>query len=119
MFSFAASSDWLWNLLPLAAGIAVATMQKAWTSYQSHRGESWPISYGRVLSTQVETQNKVATLRVPYSYRIGNESYGGTFKKVFRDSDEADGWKNALAGPSVMIRANRRDRCWQNLIFSR
>lgn len=104
MLSVADSREWLWNLLPLAVGVALATLQKLWSSYQSHRGESWPISYGHVLSTKVETQNNVATLKVSYSYRVGSESYGGTFKKAFRDSDEADAWKSALAGKQVSVR---------------
>ena len=104
MLSVADSHAWLWNLFPLAAGVAVATLQKIWSSHQRHRGESWPISYGHVLSTNAETQNNIATLKVSYSYRVGSESYGGMFKKTFRDSDEADAWKNALAGKQVPVR---------------
>jgi uncharacterized protein DUF3592 len=88
----------------LAAAFVVATLQRAWSFYQSHRGETWPISYGRVMSAEVDTQGNAATLKVPYSYRVENESHTGIFKKVFRDSDEAEAWKGALLGKQVAVR---------------
>lgn len=100
----AASGDWLSDLLPLVAAFGLATLQRAWKSYQQRRGETWPISYGRILSTGVETQGNAVVLKAPYSYRVANQAYGATFKKVFSDSDEAKSWEKALAGKEVPVR---------------
>jgi len=104
MTNMAASGDWKTDVLPLAGAFALATMQKVWSSYQSHRGETWPISYGRVLNVAIESQARAATLKLSYSYSVGNESYGGKFKKVFQDGDEADAWKDALSGKQIPVR---------------
>lgn len=95
---------WPSDLFPLAAAFAVATLQRVWKSYQHHRGETWPISYGRILSTAVETQGNAVVLKAPYSYRVGNESYGATFRKIFSDSDQANSWDKALTGKEVPVR---------------
>jgi Protein of unknown function (DUF3592) len=113
-----ASRDWLGYALPLVAAFGLATLQRAWTSYRSHRGETWPISYGRILSTTIETQGNTVVLKAPYSYRVGNESYGATFKKEFSDTDEANSWEKALAGKQVPIRYDSskpsRSRLWES-----
>lgn len=99
----AASADWKSDVLPLAAAVALATLQKLWTSYQSHRGETWPISYGKVLKIEIQSQSSVDTFKLIYSYSVGTGAYGGKFMKIFRDSDEADAWKAALSGKQVPV----------------
>lgn len=112
------SHDWLGEALPLIAAFGIATLQKAWTFYSSHRGETWPISYGRILSTTVETQGSNVVLNAPYSYRVGNESYGAKFQKVFGDSDEANAWDKSLVGKQVPVRYDpnkpSRSRVWES-----
>lgn len=104
----AAFADWKSELQPLAAAVALATLQKLWTSYQSHRGETWPISYGKVLKIEIQSQSSVDTFKLDYSYSVGNRSYGGKFKKIFPDSDDADAWKAALLGKQVQVRYDPR-----------
>jgi hypothetical protein len=98
------SAEGRWEILPFAIAIAAATLQKWWLSYQSHRSENWPVSYGRILSATNEVQEKTATLKAPYSYRVGDQSYGGTFKKAFADSDEAETWEKVLPGQQIAVR---------------
>jgi hypothetical protein len=112
------SGDWLWDSLPLALAFGFAALQRAWSSYQSHRGETWPISYGRIVSATIETQGNTVVLKAPYSYRVADASYGATFRKVFSDSDEANSWEKALTGKEVPVRydPNRtsRSRLWES-----
>lgn len=101
---YVASRDWLWDVLPLAIGFVLATLQRAWSSYQSHVSETWPITYGRVMNATAEEQGNTPLIRIVYNYRVGNESYAGNFKKVFSEGSEANSWEKALGGTEVPVR---------------
>jgi Protein of unknown function (DUF3592) len=103
-----ASSDWIWDVLPLVAAFAAATLQRASSSYQSYRGEAWPIACGLVTSASFDVQGNARVLRVEYSYRVENTSYRGWFKKTFHQDDEAESWKDALSGEQVIVHYDSR-----------
>jgi hypothetical protein len=103
---------WEWDVLSLATAVAVAIVPKMWRSYRSRASETWPISYGRILSVSINVQERRTELKAAYSYRVGDQSYGGTFKEAFADGDEAEAWEKALPGQQVPVHydSNRPSR---------
>ncbi len=100
------SVEWFRDVLPLAAAVALATIQKIWSSHQRRQLESWPIAYGLITSAEGDIQANTAILKLHYSYRVANERYSGSFNKVFEDSREMYAWKDALSGKQVSVRYN-------------
>ncbi len=111
-------SQWLWELVAVTASLALAGLQRAFRSYQRRRSETWPISYGRILSASADEKDKSIILKAAYGYSANSQSYGGTFKKTFTDLDEADGWAEALRGKQVAIRYDpnkpSRSQVWES-----
>ena len=112
------SPSWQWELGGLVLSLGAAALTKAVREYQRKRSETWPISYGRIASATADESDSHVTLKADYSYSVGNESYGGTFKKIFANVDEANAWAEALRGLQVAVRYDpdkpSRSRVWES-----
>ena len=97
-------TDWSWDLFGLAVAFAVAGVQRFWRGYLDRRSETWPISYGRIERVNVDTQDKKTKIKCYYIYKVGNESFTGSFQKTCEDADEGNAWADALAKKQVAVR---------------
>jgi hypothetical protein len=94
---------WNGDLIGLLVGLALAGAQKIWRDYQQHRSETWPISYGRINSVTVDSQEKRNKIKCYYTYRVEAETFTGSFQKTFQDPDEATAWAEALDNKQVAV----------------
>lgn len=94
---------WNSDLVGLAVGLAVAGFQKFWRVRREQRAETWPVCYGRVNRGSVDSENQKAKLKCFYTYRVGAESFVGSFQKTFEDADEAHAWADALDNQQVAV----------------
>jgi len=92
------------DVLGLAFAVVMAAAQKFWRGYQDRRAETWPISYGRIDRISVDTEHKRVKFKCYYTYRVGTESFVGSFEKTFEDRDEAYAWQDALQKKQVAVR---------------
>jgi hypothetical protein len=95
---------WSWDLFGLAVGFSAAAIQKFWRGYVDRRAETWPVSYGRINRASVDSQDKSTKLKCYYTYKVGTESFVGSFQKKFESSDEANAWTDALDKKQVAVR---------------
>jgi Protein of unknown function (DUF3592) len=97
-------THWNGDLLGLAGGLAVAGMQKFWHDYQQRRSEGWAVTYGQIKRVDVDSEQNRTKLKCYYTYRVAAESFTGSFKKTFRDVDEATTWAEGLDQKQVAVR---------------
>lgn len=79
-------------------------MQRLWRNYLDRRSETWPISYGRIDRVSVNSEQKRTKFKCHYSYKVGTESFVGSFQKNFEVADEAEAWADALNKKQVAVR---------------
>jgi len=92
------------DLVGLVAASAIAGFQRFWRARRDQRAETWPISYGRINRVSVDTDSQHSKFKCYYTYRVGSESFVGSFQKTFSDADEAHAWASALDKQQVTVR---------------
>lgn len=92
------------DLVGLVAASAIAGFQRFWKARRDQRAETWPISYGRIDRVSVDTDSQRSKFKCYYTYRVGSESFVGSFEKTFSDADEAHTWASALDRQQVPVR---------------
>jgi len=97
---------WNGDILWLVLALALAAGQKVWRAYRDRRTETWPISYGNIGKVSVDSTSKPVKVKAYYIYRVGAESFSGSFAKTFDDPDEANAWADALDKKQVAVRYN-------------
>lgn len=97
-------AQWKWDLAGLSGAFVLAAVQKAWHGYQQRRSETWPISYGRIDSASVDSQEKKTKLTLRYTYRVAADTFTGSFRKTFDHPDEGNAWAEALDKKQVAVR---------------
>lgn len=97
-------AQWKWDLVGLAGALVLAMVQRAWHGYQQRRSETWPISYGRIDSAGVDSQEKKTKLTLRYTYRVAAETFAGSFRKTFDHPDQGNAWADALDKKQIAVR---------------
>jgi len=92
------------DVLGLGFSFLLAGIQKVWRGYRERRAETWPMSYGRIDRMTLDTEHKKVKFKCYYSYRVGQESFVGSFRKTFEDPEEAQAWQDALQKKQVAVR---------------
>jgi uncharacterized protein DUF3592 len=105
MVSLVQTNDW-YELAMLAAALALAGVQKVWTGHRLRRSQTWPISYGRIVSTDSSRKSAAYRLKLKYTYRINEELHTGEFRKDFPDEAVARVWGDVLHEKEIAVHYN-------------
>jgi len=92
------------DVLGLAFAVLMAAAQKTWRGYRERRADTWPISYGRIDRVTLDAEHKSVKFKCYYTYRVGEESFVGSFRKTFEDPEEGRAWQDALEKKQVAVR---------------
>ncbi len=88
--------------------LGLAAIQKLWTGWRTSRTQTWPITYGQIVSSEASKSDQNFILKVHYKYRIDGEPYSGEFKKKFEDMDQAELWADALRDKQIAVHYDPR-----------
>ncbi len=100
------------------SALVLAAIQRWWKAWRSATTQTWPVTYGQILSTGASKRNNNFVVKLHYKYQIDGEPYIGEFEKKFDDMDQAELWAEALREKQIAVhydpRKVRRSQLWES-----